>query len=135
MAQDEETREPADQTAAQAPSERPQAAPVREHDLSQLEGAPANGEAGNIDLLLDVSVPVVAQLGATEMRIRDILKLMPGSIVELDKLAGEPVDLLVRGKPFAQGEVVVVDENFGVRMTRILSPRERAENAAGPDAA
>jgi len=103
---------------------------VRAHTLTPLEGQAAGGEAGNIDLLLDVAVPVVAQLGGTEMRIRDILKLVPGSIVELDKLAGEPVDLFVRGKLFAEGEVVVVDENFGVRLTRILSPKERAENLA-----
>jgi len=101
---------------------------VRAHTLTPLEGDATGGEEANIELLLDVSVPVVARLGSTEMRIREILKLVPGSIVELNKLAGEPVDLYVRGKLFAEGEVVVVDENFGVRLTRILSPKERAEN-------
>ena len=107
--------------------ERPKAG-VRPITLTPLAaGAPA-GETGNIDLLMDVSVPVVAQLGSTEMRIKDILKLAPGSIVELDKLAGEPVDLLVRGQLFAQGEVVVVDDNFGIRVTKIVSPADKAES-------
>ena len=83
-----------------------------------------------MDLLMDVSVPVVAQLGSTEIKIKDILNLLPGSIVELEKLAGEPVDLLVRGQAFAQGEVVVVDENFGVRITKILTSNERAVDVA-----
>jgi flagellar motor switch protein FliN/FliY len=74
-----------------------------------------------MDLLLDVPVPVVAQLGSTEMRIREILRLTPGSVVALDKLAGEPVDLFVRGQLFAQGEVVIVDESFGIRVTKIVS--------------
>lgn len=89
------------------------------------------GEPANLDLLMDVSVPVVAQLGSTNMRIRDILRLTPGSIVELDKLAGEPVDLFVRGQLFAQGEVVVVDENFGIRVTKIISPDSRTDAASG----
>ena len=72
-------------------------------------------------------MPVVAHLGSTEMRIRDILRLVPGSIVELDKLAGEPVDLFVRGKLFAQGEVVIVDESFGVRVTKIVEHKEGIE--------
>ena len=103
--------------------ERPKAA-VRPHDLAPLSPAAAAGEAGNMDLLMDVSVPVVAQLGSTEMRIRDILRLTPGSVVALDKLAGEPVDLFVRGQLFAQGEVVIVDESFGIRVTKIVSRTE-----------
>ena len=120
--------------------EEPENTTVREHDLSPLTesaghrahvGAPRpNGEGGNIDLLMDVSVPVVAQLGSTEMRIKDILQLLPGSIVELEKLAGEPVDLLVRGQLFAQGEVVVVDESFGVRISKIITQNDQEENDA-----
>ena len=64
------------------------------------------------------------------MKIKDILKLLHGSIVELDKLAGEPVDLLVRGQLFAQGEVVVVNDSFGVRVTQILTPRKREDTNA-----
>jgi flagellar motor switch protein FliN/FliY len=85
------------------------------------------GGAGNIELLLDVSLPVAIELGRTHMSIRDILELGSGSIVELDKLAGEPVDILVNNKPLAKGEVVVIDENFGVRITSLVPPRERLE--------
>jgi flagellar motor switch protein FliN/FliY len=119
---------------AQAPSEeaayQPPKGAVRNHDLSPLTGAPVAGEGSNMDLLMDVSVPIVAQLGATEARIRDILRMAPGSIVELDKLAGEPVDLLVRGQLFAQGEVVVVDDTFGVRITQIVG-QAAGEKEAG----
>ena len=108
---------------AAAGYERPKAT-VRTHDLAPLNPASAAGEAGNMDLLLDVSVPVLAQLGSAEMRIRDILRLSPGSVVALDKLAGEPVDLFVRGQLFAQGEVVIVDESFGIRVTKIVSRSE-----------
>ena len=86
------------------------------------------GTAGNIDLLLDVKMPVAIELGRTELPILEILTLGPGSVVELDKLAGEPVDLLVNGKIIARGEVVVVDENFGVRITMLMSPQERLKS-------
>jgi flagellar motor switch protein FliN len=85
---------------------------------------------GNIDLLLDVKMPIAIELGRTEMPISEILSLGPGSVVELDKLAGEPVDLLVNGKIVARGEVVVVDENFGVRITMLMSPKERLKSLA-----
>jgi flagellar motor switch protein FliN/FliY len=86
--------------------------------------APAAGPAG-LELILDISMPVTVELGRTRMLIRDILALGPGSVVELDKLAGEPVELLVNDRPIAKGEVVVIDENFGVRLTQISQPTER----------
>lgn len=111
------------------------------HDLEEKEGvigqpaefaalAPSEkpGEAQNIDLLLDVSLPIVIELGRTSMKIQDILELGPGSVVELDKLAGEPVDIIVNDKQIAKGEVVVVEENFGVRITNLVSPLERIRN-------
>ena len=79
----------------------------------------------NLDLILDISVPVTVELGRANMIIKDILALSQGSIVELEKIAGTPVDLLVRGKLLAQGEVVVVDENFGVKITNICGSEER----------
>ena len=72
--------------------------------------------------------PVTVELGRTRMLIRDILALGPGSIIELDKLAGEPVDLLVNDRPIAKGEVVVIDENFGVRLTQIAHAAERLQS-------
>ncbi len=82
-------------------------------------------QAQNINLLLDVPMQLTVELGRTRMLIKDILGLGEGSIIELDKLAGEPVDILVNNKLIAKGEVVVIDENFGVRVTDIISPMER----------
>lgn len=79
----------------------------------------------NIGLILDVPLQVTVELGRTRKLIREILELGPGSIVELDKLAGEPVDILVNGKQIAKGEVVVIDENFGVRVTEIIGQLDR----------
>lgn len=80
---------------------------------------------GNFGLIMDVPMQVTVELGRTKKLIRDILELAPGSVVELDKLAGEPVDIFVNTKLIARGEVVVIDENFGVRVTEIVSPVDR----------
>lgn len=82
----------------------------------------------NLDLLLDIPLQVTVELGRTKQKLQDILELDAGSIVELDKLAGEPVDVLVNSKLIAKGEVVVIDENFGVRVTDIISQKERLQN-------
>ncbi len=86
------------------------------------------GKGNNMDLLMDVNIPVLVELGKTEMLMRDVLALTPGAIIELDSLAGEPVRITVRGKIIAYGEVVVVDENFGVRITRIASTQDRIQS-------
>jgi len=85
-------------------------------------------EIANLDLILDVHLEFTVELGKTKKTIKEILELGPGSIVELDKLAGEPVDILVNGKQIARGEVVVIDENYGVRITEILSSAERIKS-------
>ncbi|MBC8016290.1 MAG: flagellar motor switch phosphatase FliY [Sporomusaceae bacterium] len=85
-------------------------------------------DTNNINLIMDVPLQVTVELGRTRKLIRDILELAPGSVVELDKLAGEPVDILVNGKLIAKGEVVVIDDNFGVRITDIVSPLERTNH-------
>lgn len=79
----------------------------------------------NIGLIMDVPLDVSVELGKTRKTIKDILELTQGSIIQLDKLAGEPVDLLINGKLIAKGEVVVIDENYGIRITTILSPMDR----------
>lgn len=84
-----------------------------------------SGEQGNIGLIMDVYMEMTVELGRTKKQIKDILGMGEGTIIELDKLAGEPVDILVNHKPIAKGEVVVIDENFGVRVTEILSSLER----------
>ncbi len=89
-----------------------------------LDEGIATGIVGDISLLLDVPMTLTVELGRTTRLVQEILGLGEGSIIELDKLAGEPVDLLVNGKLIAKGEVVVIDENFGVRVTDIVSPDE-----------
>ncbi len=84
----------------------------------------------NIDMLLDVKMPVSIELGRTELPIAELLTLGPGSVIELNKLSGEPVDLLVNNKIIARGEVVVVAENFGIRVTSLVSPEERIKSLA-----
>ncbi|PUU92309.1 flagellar motor switch protein FliN/FliY [Halanaerobium congolense] len=91
-------------------------------EFSEYETQPL---PNNMELIKDVPLEVTVRLGKTVMKIRDILELGDGSIIELDKLAGEPVDLLVNGKLVAKGEVVVIDENFGFRVKDIVSPTER----------
>ena len=93
--------------------------------FAPLAPSVAPAAQSGLDLILDVPLKVTVELGRTRMQIRDVLELGKGSVVELDKLAGEPVDLLVNGKLIARGEVVVIDENFGVRVTDIVSPAER----------
>jgi flagellar motor switch protein FliN/FliY len=82
-------------------------------------------EQGNISLIMDVFMEMTVELGRTRKLIKEILGMGEGTIIELDKLAGEPVDILVNHKLIAKGEVVVIDENFGVRVTEIVSPMER----------
>ncbi|MEU8815829.1 flagellar motor switch protein FliN [Actinoplanes sp. NPDC048796] len=84
--------------------------------------APAMAIRGGLDMLHDVEMEVSAELGRTRMSVRELLSLTPGAIVELDRAAGSPADLLVNGRLIARGEVVVVDENFGIRITEIVAP-------------
>lgn len=93
-----------------------------------LMGGAASSEQGNIGLIMDVFMEMTVELGRTKKPIKEILGMGEGTIIELDKLAGEPVDILVNHKPIAKGEVVVIDENFGVRVTEILSPTERVSD-------
>lgn len=99
-------------------------------EFQQLQEPAGDQDQRNIDLLMDVDLPVSIELGRTKMAISDILGLGPGSVVELNKLAGEPVDLLVNYKVVAKGEVVVVDENFGLRITQLMTPEERLKALA-----
>ncbi len=100
--------------------------PVSPAQFTPLSTQPVQVNDANIGLILDVPLQVTVELGRTKKSIKEILELTNGSIVELDKLAGEPVDINVNGKFLAKGEVVVIDENFGVRITEIASPAERA---------
>jgi len=108
-----------DKAAAAAP--QPQKAQIFQN-LVPDNGPPA---ANNLDLILDIPVQLNVELGRTKIAIRNLLQLAQGSVVELDGLAGQPMDVLVNGCLIAQGEVVVVNDKFGIRLTDIISPAER----------
>ncbi len=93
--------------------------------FSQLEETGQAKPAGNLDMIMDIPVVLSVELGRTKMLINDILQLGQGSIIELQKMAGEPMEILINEKLMARGEVVVVNETFGVRLTDIVSPMDR----------
>jgi len=107
------------------------AAPVAAETASfpPLEPAPVPAERDRkMDLLLDLTLPVAIELGRTNMQIRDILDLRRGSVVEFEKLASEPVDVIVNGKKMAEGEVVVIEKHFGIRITNLIETSERVKS-------
>ena len=104
--------------------------PVSPAQFMPLSTTPVQINEANIGLILDVPLQITVELGRTKKSIKEILEFTNGSIVELDKLAGEPVEIQVNGQYLAKGEVVVIDENFGVRITEIASPAERASKLA-----
>ncbi|MEW6747219.1 MAG: flagellar motor switch protein FliN [Planctomycetota bacterium] len=95
--------------------------PVHQVRFAPLQEGKTSGSGTNLDLLLDVTVTVTAEMGSRSLPLEKVLELKPGSVVELDRSADEPIDLLVNGKPIARGEVVVIEDQFGVRITEILS--------------
>ena len=104
----------------------PQAA--RAPDLSDLGsggGRPGSG-GGSLDTLLDVSLPVAIEFGRTHMTVQEVLELGSGSVIQLDRMVGEPIDIYVSDRKLAEGEVVVIGEHFGVRITRIVTGNEPA---------
>ncbi len=104
---------------------------VRAVSFQPIESRHDAHERANIDLLLDVKLPVTVELGRTEVPVKDILEFGPGSVIELSKEANEPVDLFVNGVLVARGEVVVSDDRFGIRLTSLISPEERIMSLGG----
>jgi flagellar motor switch protein FliN len=109
----------------------PKAAAVARAQFNDLgpKGAGGGGGEINLNLILDVSVTLALEVGRARMSVRDLLQLAPGAIIELDRLANEPLDVLVNGVRIARGEVVVVNDKFGVRLTEVVSATERMEQA------
>lgn len=97
-------------------TQAPQAAP-----LSELPHGARGGAGSSLDTLLDVSLPVAIEFGRTSMTVQEVLELGAGSVIQLDRMVGEPIDIYVGDRKLAEGEVVVIGEHFGVRITRILS--------------
>ena len=104
-----------------------EAAQVAEFEQMQDESQPAAGDV-NLEVILDVPVTLSMEVGRTRVPIRNLLQLNQGSVVELDRAAGEPLDVFVNGTLIAHGEVVVVNERFGIRLTDVVSPAERLRN-------
>jgi flagellar motor switch protein FliN/FliY len=94
-------------------------------DFGEAPVAQADRGKGNLELLLDIPLEITAELGRAKMIINDLLQLGQGSVIELNKLAGEPLEILINQKLIARGEVVVVNEKFGIRLTDVISPLER----------
>ncbi len=116
-----------EQVATETPPQ-PESSGVRPVEFGDLGTGVEGAENGqNLDLLLDVSIPISVEVGRASMTLAEILNLVPGSIVPLDKKAEEPVDLRVNGKLVARGEVVLVDDAYGLRVTQILDPAGRIE--------
>lgn len=101
-------------------------------DLEEFDNIPENPALNNpeLDIILDIPVTISMEVGSTAITIRNLLQLNQGSVIELDRLAGEPLNVLVNGTLIAHGEVVVVNEKFGIRMTDVISPTERIKQLA-----
>ncbi len=108
--------------SAAAPAQR---APLEEFGSTPYANSPVSLDGPNLDVILDIPVSISMEVGSTNISIRNLLQLNQGSVVELDRLAGEPLDVLVNGTLIAHGEVVVVNEKFGIRLTDVISPSER----------
>lgn len=119
---EQEAFDAAQASAAPAPAAAAPAANLFPNfgEVGQVPGAPSS-----LDMILDIPVSLTVELGRTKIAIRSLLQLAQGSVVELDGLAGEPMDVLVNGCLIAQGEVVVVNDKFGIRLTDIITPAER----------
>lgn len=118
-------------TIPQNPTYTEENAKVQKVEYAAFSEPPkASSGVGNIDMLYDIPLAITVELGRTEMQIRKILELGSGAVIQLDKLAGEPVDILANHKLIAKGEVVVIEENFGVRITDIISPVDRLTKMA-----
>ncbi len=104
------------------------AAAARPADFPPLEQSVTKGSPNAVDFILDIPLQLSVRIGSTRMLIRDLLQLGQGSVIELDKLAGEPMEVLVNGKLVARGEAVVVNEKLGVRLTDVISPAERVRH-------
>ncbi len=123
-----DTTNPDTEQAADAPQSAENYAPD-ELDSDGVSGSAAGADV-NLDLVLEVPVNVSLQVGSTDLPIRDLVKLVEGSVVALDREATEAMDVLVNGKLIAHGEIVIVDDQFGVRLTDVVSPTERIEQIA-----
>ena len=114
--------------AGQQPGDQAQA--YQPEDVSNLSSEPTGSAGGDVNLeaILDIPVKVTVEIGRTQVPVRDLMQYNPGSVVELERLVGEPLDVLINGTLVARGEVVVVNDKFGVRLTDVVSPASRFQS-------
>ena len=120
---DTDNQDAADDSWGSDPSEQSDSEKVTMNELS--DDSAFNGDNENIDVILDIPVTLSLEVGTTVIAIRNLLQLNQGSVIELDRLAGEPLDVKVNNTLIAHGEVVVVNEKYGIRLTDVMSPAER----------
>lgn len=121
----EQTPAADDWGAAMAEQSAPAAAPAQPHVLEQFGAGGTAATTNDLDMIMDIPVQLTVELGRTKMPIKNLLQLAQGSVVELSGMAGEPLDVLINGFLIAQGEVVVVNDKLGIRLTDIITPSER----------
>lgn len=114
-------------SAVRTDSQSAGGSPPQPASFPPVQNAETGGPPRNIDFILDIPMSVTVYVGSTKMAIRDLLQLAQGSVIELDKLAGEPMEVMVNNKLVARGEVVVVNEKFGIRLTDVVSAAERVQ--------
>jgi len=119
-----EEKQSQDENVQPAPQPQKRDIVVRTANFNTLKNE-SNGQIGNMDMILDIPLSVSVELGRARMIVKDLLQLSQGAVVELEKLAGEPMEILVNGRLIARGEAVVVNDKFGVKLTDIVSPTER----------
>ena len=124
MAASDETRE---KTASAGTAATDSAGPSPGGTAQNMKGSTSKEDSVNMEFVLDIPLEITVELGRTKMLINDMLKLGQGSVIELTKLAGESLEILANQKPIARGEVVVVNEKYGVRLTEVISPMERVK--------
>lgn len=124
FAEEKQAQEKIQEKAPAAPQAQKRDVVVRPASFGSVKSE-SNGQIGNMDMVLDIPLSVSVELGRARMMVKDLLQLSQGAVVELEKLAGEPMEILVNGRLIARGEAVVVNEKFGVKLTDIVSPAER----------
>ena len=122
----------AEATVAEEQASGVGAVEAHEAELPEAQEGQVRSTGGQLDILLDTTMEIAVRLGQTQMPARELIQLGPGSVVALDRRAGEPVDLLLRGVPFATGRLVVVGEQLGVKIEQILPAGEAADRQEGP---
>ncbi|MGA4493940.1 flagellar motor switch protein FliN [Vreelandella venusta] len=122
---EQEAAEEADASNSEPEPEAPVAKPASDEVFRPLSAESGHSESRDLEMIMDIPVKLTVELGRTKLTIKQLLELAQGSVIELEGLAGEPMDILINGYLIAQGEVVVVDDKYGIRITEIITPSER----------